>query len=315
MTSRPVAAPEPVRIDAFSRTDRGVYRDAYVEVRACLGPLARRSLHMVRTPHFDVVHDGPRVLLTHRVPAERIDDDLSGLLADELFSPGWLRGPEMFERLFTGIVLTSSPDPLTAWTSFYVNTLARVEAVLAAGPSGRAGDGGAEVGGAHGTIDDYAPVYAFAEGLLEPGSVLELGCCFGFLSLRLAAAGHRVTASDLNRGTVALLESVAPALGVSLRTVVADAGRVPVPDRSADTVLLIHLLEHLDADHGDRVLTEAIRLARRRVVVAVPLEDEADETWGHVRTLSLADLDAWGRRSGLAHTVHEHHGGWLVLDR
>lgn len=311
-TGRPVAAPEPPRIDAFTRTDRGVYRDAFVEVHACPAPapVARRSRHMVRTPHFDVVHDGPRVLLTHRVPAERIDDDLSGLLADELFSPGWLRGPEMFERLFTGIVLTSGPDPLASWTLFYRNTLRRVETVLA-----RGGGVGGGVGGAHGTIDDYAPVYAFAEQLLEPGSVLELGCCFGFLSLRLAAAGHHVTASDLNPGTIALLDAVAPLLGVSLRTVVADAGRVPAPERSADTVLLIHLLEHLDSDHGDRVLAEAIRLARRRVVVAVPLEDEADETWGHVRTLSLADLDAWGSRTGLAHTVHEHHGGWLVLDR
>lgn len=306
----PVAAPEPVRIDAFTRTDRGVYRDAYVEVRADLGPRAGTSLRMVRTLHFDVVHEGPRVLMTHRIPAERIDDDLSGLLADELFSPGWLRGPEMFERLFTGIVLTSGPDPLASWTLFYRNTLRRVETVLA-----RSASPGSAHGGTHGTIDDYAPVYDFAERLIEPGSVLELGCCFGFLSLRLAAAGHAVTASDLNRGTIALLDAVSPLLGVSLRTVAADASRVPAPDRSADTVLLIHLLEHLDSDHGNRVLTEALRLARRRVVVGVPLEDEADETWGHVRTLSLADLDGWGRRSGLAHRVHEHHGGWLVLDR
>ena len=49
-----------------------------------------------------------------------------------------------------------------------------------------------------------------------PGTVLELGCCFGFLSLRLAAAGRTVTASDLSPGTVRLLAAVAPELGVRL---------------------------------------------------------------------------------------------------
>ena len=79
-------------------------------------------------------------------------------------------------------------------------------------------------------------------------------------------------------------------------------------------MLAIHLLEHLDPAHGGQVLSEALRLAARRVVVAVPLEEEADETYGHVRTVSLDDLRRWGRTTGLAFDVHEHHGGWLVLD-
>ena len=301
VTSLPTAlAPiEPLR----PATD-GVYRDGWVEVRAELGAPARRSRDMVRTPHFDVVHDGPRVVLSHRLPAHRLDDDLSGLLADELFRPGWLRGAELFERLFTGVVLSSGPDPVACWSTFYANTLQRVGASLAVPPGGHA---------AHGTIVDYAPVYGFAESLLAPGSVLELGCSFGFLSLRLAAE-RRVTASDLSPGTIAVLTDVAARLGCDLETRVADAGRVPAPDGFADNVLAIHLLEHLDAPHGERVLREAVRLARRRVVIAVPLEDEADETWGHVRTLDLADLDRWGRSSGVRHAVHDFHGGWLVLD-
>jgi len=144
--------------------------------------------------------------------------------------------------------------------------------------------------------------------------VLELGACFGFLSLRLAVAGRRVTATDLNAGSVALLRAVAPVLGVGLDTRTGDAARFAATGGAADNVLLIHLLEHLDAERGRRALAEAVRLARRRVVVAVPLEDEADETWGHVRTVSLDDLRAWGTTSGLAFEVHEHHGGWLVLD-
>ncbi len=297
-----------VAIDPLGPLVDGVYRDALVEVRAQQGPTPRRDLHTVRTPHFDLTPVGHRIVVTHRVPLERVDDDLSGLLADELFRPGWLRGSDVFEHLFTGIVLSSDRDPLAAWERFYRNTLDHVATVLRRSPGQ-----GVPVS-THGTIADYAPVYAHAERLLAPGSALELGSCFGFLALRLAAAGREVVASDISPGTVDLLSAVAPRLGVPLAARVADAARMPLPDRHADNVLAIHLLEHLDAEHGDRVLAEALRLARRRVVVAVPLEDEADETWGHVRTVSLRDLLAWGRASGLPHRVFRHHGGWLVID-
>lgn len=295
-----------VAIDPFRVVTGGTYDDGLVEVSAIQGARPRRELGMVRTAHFDVRHQGPRILLSHAVPPDRIDDDLSGLLADELFAPGWLRGPELFERLFTGIVLSSDPDPVSAWTRFYLNTLARVADSLALRGGGAAGG--------HGTIADYAPVYGITEGLLADGTVLELGSCFGFLSLRLAAAGRHVLASDVSPGTVALLAAVAPRLGVRLDALTADAAFLPWADDSHDNVLAVHLLEHLDPDHGDRVLAEALRVARRRVVVAVPLEDEADETWGHLRTVSLRDLDAWGVRTGLPYRVHEEHGGWLVVD-
>lgn len=293
----------PTPIDPFTPVVGGLYRDPMVEVRASGAVRPRRELRSIRTEHFDVQPRAATVHVDHSVPPERVDDDLAGLLADELFGPGWLRGSELFERIFTGIVLTSAADAASGWELFYRNTMARVDAEIASG------------GGPHGTIAGYAPVYAHAEELLAPGDVLELGCCFGFLSLRLARCGRRVVASDVNAGTVALLSEMAPRLGIHLDTLTADAARVPATDHAAGTVLVVHLLEHLDADHGARVLREAMRLAARRVVVGVPLEDEADETWGHVRTVSLDDLRAMGASTGWDVDVHEHHGGWLVLDR
>ncbi|GAA1890419.1 mycofactocin oligosaccharide methyltransferase MftM [Lapillicoccus jejuensis] len=284
----------------------GEYEDALVVVRRRSGdgpaPASR-----VATEHFRVDTRDGRLTVTHRLRPDEVDDDLAGLLVDELFGPGWVRGPELFERLFTGVVRSLAPDPLDAWELFYRNTTARLEALRTAR--------GTEVAAAHGCIAGYAPVYERAEALVPAGSVLELGSCFGFLSLRLAGLGHDVTASDVAAGTVRLLAAVAPRLGVRLTTVLADAARLPLDDGCADTVLAIHLLEHVDADHGAAVLHEAVRCARRRVVVAVPLEDEADESFGHVRTVDLDDLRAWGRASGLRYDVAEHHGGWLVLDR
>lgn len=301
-------------IDPLAPALPGLYRDAVVEVRAVGGHRSRLTLATVRTPHFDLTSVGDRVRVEHVLGADDVDDDLAGLVADELFGPGWLRGADLFERIFTGVVRSLDPDPLAAWERFYRHTLERVEAATG-GPTG-ASTGAADgpVGSGHGTIAEYAPVYRHAEALLPPGSVLEMGCCFGFLALRLAAAGREVTASDVAPGTVGLLGAMAPRLGLGLTTVVADAAHHPGADGSVDAVLVLHLLEHVDADHGVRIIAEACRLARRRVVVAVPLEDVAEETWGHVRTVDLADLDAWGAATGLAYDVHEHHGGWLVLD-
>ncbi len=81
----------------------------------------------------------------------------------------------------------------------------------------------------------------------------------------------------------------------------------------------MHVLEHLDAGHGAAILREAVRVARRRVIVAVPLESEPAATFGHVRNLDLMQLASSG--ADLAGVgpwrarVEEFHGGWLVLDR
>ena len=292
-------------IDALAPTVDGRYEDALVTVSRLTGDRAPRGPRTVRTEHFDLTSQYGRALVSHRVPASAVDDDLAGLLAEELFGPGRLRRPDLFERVFTGVVRTSADDALDSWELFYRNTLARLDDPGTRPPGS----------GAHGSIDGYAPVHDHVLGLLGSGSVLELGCCFGFLSLRVARTGRATTASDVSSGTVGLLAAMAPRLGVQLATVTADAARFPGPDRQADTVLAIHLLEHLDPVHGGHVVTEALRLAGRRVVVAVPLEEEADETYGHVRTVTLDDLRRWGRTTGLPFDVHEHHGGWLVLDK
>ncbi|MDN5861278.1 MAG: class I SAM-dependent methyltransferase, partial [Pseudonocardia sp.] len=137
---------------------------------------------------------------------------------------------------------------------------------------------------------------------------------FGFLSLRLARDGHDVTAVDLMPGTVTLLRTIAGRLGLRVSAVAGDAVRPPLADASADTVLAVHLLEHLPPDVGAAALAQMQRVARDRVVVAVPFEDEPNPTWGHVRTFDKAVLEALGEAAGWPFEVWEHHGGWLVLD-
>ncbi|MHA6792472.1 mycofactocin oligosaccharide methyltransferase MftM [Pseudonocardia bannensis] len=234
------------------------------------------------------------------IDLDRLDNDLAGWL-DRTLVRRRLLAPAAFEDAFVAVVTSTAVDPEDAWLAFYRNTMAALC--------------GAAVPG--GTNAELKPVHERAAALTVGPDVIELGCCFGFLSLRLAAAGHRVTAVDLSPGTIGLLCRTTPRLGVDagrLDAVVADARSVPRPSGSADTVLAVHLLEHLDEQAGVEVLEEMLRLARRRVVVAVPYEDEPNPTWGHVRRFDADVLAALGERSGRPYTVTEHHGGWLVID-
>ncbi len=241
---------------------------------------------MTRTVRLTMGTDGR---LHHRIPADQVSNDLAGWIADDLVAPG-LIPPAAFERTFVEVVGA-------AWLPFYRNTLREL----------------AQGGAMGGTNAGMAPVHDRAAALAV-GSVVELGCCFGFLALRLARDGHPVTAVDLSSGTVALLASVAPALGARLHAIAGDAAAVPLANRSADTVFAVHLLEHLPPAVATGVVGEMLRVARRRLVVAVPFEDAPNPTWGHLRTFDLADLDALGAATGHPYTVDEHHGGWLVVD-
>lgn len=308
-----MSAPAPVRpparaIDPFAPCPPGRYDDHLVSVLRTRPPgdRARHAGQVVRTDHFRLSESGRRIEVAHWLLPHQLDNDLAGMLATELFSPGWLSGADVFERIFTGVVRSCVLDPLPAWGLFYGNTLARIrQCWRAPAPASP---------GRRGPISDFAPVYARALQLITAGDVLDLGSCFGFLPLLLAERPTGlVTASDRSGGTMRLLSAVAATRGQELNTLVCDAAEIPVPDRSADTVSLIHLLEHVDPGHGDAMIREALRVARRQVVIAVPMEREPTAAYGHVRTFDLRELGALGDRTGHAYSVHEHHGGWLVI--
>jgi hypothetical protein len=312
MTEPSLISSLPRTIDPLAPCPHGRYDDHLVSVlraeppcgrAADSDPMAPAVGAVVRTDHFCLTVRGRRIEVTHWLSPDQLDNDVAGLLAEELFAPGWLSGVEIFERVFTGVVRSCVDDPLLAWCTFYGNTLARIRQCWRA-PA-------AATGREPTTIGELAPVYAHALQLIPAGQVLDLGSCFGFLPLLLAERpANTVTASDLSGGTMGLLSAVAAALGLRVNTLVCDAARIPVPDGWADTVTVIHLLEHVSPDHGRAVIGEALRVARRQVVVAVPVEDEPTAAYGHVRTLDLRQL---GDLAGHHGRVHEHHGGWLVL--
>ncbi|HWQ99221.1 MAG TPA: methyltransferase domain-containing protein [Candidatus Methylomirabilis sp.] len=101
-------------------------------------------------------------------------------------------------------------------------------------------------------------------------TVLDAGCGEGVISLLLAERGNASTGVDLSSPNVEAARREALRRGVgSLATFVqGDAEALPFPDKSFDIVVSSHVLEHLpDFDQGAR---ELVRVAKRRVVVALP---------------------------------------------
>lgn len=297
-------------IDPLAPLVNNQYIDELVTIVTGSTELPIADTRVARTKSFELWRRGWQLVLRHRVPDCCIDDSLTTLINDELFVPGWVSGTAIFESIFTGVVLTTRPDPLDAWMLFYTNTIEHY----------RIGNGNSEPTepAAHQALSDFVEIHRYADGLVPSrASVLEVGACFGFLALFLARLPTRtVIASDLNPGTMRLLTAVADRSGVAIETLVGDAARLPRPDSSIDVVLLIHLLEHLPPRHGQQAVEEALRVAARRVVIAVPYEQEATIAYGHVRTIDEANLRAWGEQArGWTYSVQQHHGGWLVLDR
>ncbi|MEJ9079111.1 mycofactocin oligosaccharide methyltransferase MftM [Gordonia malaquae] len=208
---------------------------------------------------------------------------------------GDLDGKRGFEEAMVHVIETCGDSPADGWHAFYVNSLAELRA---------------------GTVD-FARIHRQALSLLSGSSVLEVGSCFGLFALQCVQDGHVVDACDICPGAVERLADESLRLGLPLTPRIGDARALPYPDRSVDTVTLIHLLEHLEPGDVATAITEAVRVARRRVVIAVPFEDEPSEHFGHLVSLSEEDLLTWAApwvRCGMRATVFTDCGGWLVLD-
>jgi SAM-dependent methyltransferase len=254
-------------------------------------------MHSIETPHF-LIQDGH---IQPRFPYG-ISNELADHIAAELVPLGLVPDGSTFEQIFVDTVLASHPDPMQAWAAFYGNTIRRLRRPDSCGTD---------------SLATFARIYAHVLSLIRGITVLDVGCCFGFLPLLVAERYPqlRVVGTDLVPATAALASRISRARGGRSRFLAADLLALPVADEAVDTVLAVHVLEHLPPEACRPALTQLRRVARHRVVIAVPLEETPDPTFGHVQAFSLSRLASIGDAAGWSRTVHAADGGWLVLDR
>jgi SAM-dependent methyltransferase len=255
-------------------------------------------MHSIQTPHFLIANGRVRPRVSHR-----ISNELADHIAAELVPLGLVPDGQAFERIFVDAVLSARPDPERAWTEFYGNTLRELRC---ADPAGT------------GSVATFARIYERALSMVRGTTVLDVGCCFGFLPLMAAERDPRlkVIGTDLVPAAVALAGRICRARGGRARFAAADLLALSIGDQAVDTVLAVHVLEHLPAGVTAQALAQLRRVARHRVVVAVPLEEIPDPAFGHLQAFGLPRLTRLGADArGWSYRVCAADGGWLVLDR
>jgi SAM-dependent methyltransferase len=105
----------------------------------------------------------------------------------------------------------------------------------------------------------------------EGPKVLEVGCGYGVLAERLARRGDlEVVATDLSPENVEATQRRAAEAGLALEARTADVEALPFADKSFDTSLCAHTLEHVR--DFEQAIRELVRVTRRRLLVIVPCQ-------------------------------------------
>ncbi len=107
---------------------------------------------------------------------------------------------------------------------------------------------------------------AFLERHVVGAAVLDVACGPGTYAAVLAREGRRVVGVDLSRE---LLRRGRRGAG-SWQAAAASGFALPFRDGVFDTTLVLSVLEHVD---DARLLAEAVRVTRRRVIIQVPLQE------------------------------------------
>lgn len=270
--------------------------------------LANQAALVCESPHFAVYALDDAVVVLHRLEPAEIDNDLAESVAGELVRPGHVTIPRAFERCFEGVVLSSAPRSREAWRTFYDNTLSKLQQVASGSYPGRDS----------GPVAVFGRIYRRARALVLGSSLLDVGTCFGFFPLLLQRSGPPldVVALDVSAPILELARNAAGSRrhAGTVTFVCGDACSLPFANRSFDTVSALHVLEHLAPSSASRALQEMCRVARRRVIVAVPMEEEADPAYDHLQRFDREGLIDLGEKTGWRCGFEDYLGGWIVLE-
>lgn len=123
---------------------------------------------------------------------------------------------------------------------------------------------------AHWLIDRF---YAAVIDMIDPStagaSILEIGCGAGYSTKYLHAAlspSQTLRATDIGGSLLRAASHRNPDIEFFQSSVY----KLPLPDKSVDTIVMLEVLEHLDDPHS--ALTELTRICRHQAIISTPRE-------------------------------------------
>ncbi|WP_069801989.1 class I SAM-dependent methyltransferase [Thermogemmatispora onikobensis] len=297
--------------------------------------LLRQGWSIRRTSHFLLARRAKAAeepvleerLLAHWLSEQESDNRLVDYLQQELVRSGWLQSEADFSAVLNALIVSFEPTaPLRAWRLFALNTFTQLSERIAQSPASLAtsieNNEGSE------TIAAFAAIYRRLHSLLCGKSLLDVGCACAYWPLLVAKGGHclpgSIVAVDRRAEALRLSALLAETLGLAtqLRLEQQDLCQ-PAFLRLGqfDTVTAIHLLEHLEESELPLALSQLLKVTRRRLLIAVPYEEQAQACYGHRQVFSPAKLQFWGKwcleqlEEEAVYWCEDLLGGLLVIER
>ncbi len=219
------------------------------EIDQIVAGLSARGYATTITPHLIVCQQptaSGQSLILHTFNERTVDEDLAGIVGEEL-GPVVVATERDLGDAPHAILGSACPghSPLERWRQYSLNTLVRLRALL----DQRSVDVGTQP-----HIAQFAAIYRQVLRHMVGESLLDVGTSPGFLPILAAerSPGLRVVGCDVRFLAWDMLKPGFRQLG------------------DFDTVTAIHLLEHMSEEQMLTATANLLKVAARRLIVAVP---------------------------------------------
>lgn len=284
--------------------------------------LIDKSYQLSETEHFTICQHPTtgQVILLHLFQLEEANADLICFIENELASTGIIPSTREFGTTLFAVLASMYPAPRdqqAIWLHFCLNSLDSLRDHITQPRTSAP----AQVS----YIEPFAAIYRRIFQLLAGRNLLDTGCSFGFFPVLMAECDHskRIIGSDISQDAINFSTSLANAAdvhGVAFRQIDVLSNDFTKLGQF-DTVTAIHLLEHLPEEDMPTALDHLLRTARKRLLIAVPYEQQAQGLYGHRQTFTPEKLHQWGkwcveRLEGKGQYWYEElMGGLLVVEK
>ena len=283
--------------------------------------LLAQSYRIHETEHFVICQkpSSHHTILIHSFGQSEINADLIRFIEEELPAFRVIESEKAFGATLFAILAStfSAPrDQPTIWRRFCLNTLEALRDGIAhpyrtLSPTSY--------------IGPFSAIYLRIFELFTGQSLLDAGCSFGFLPVLMAERypHARITGCDNNPDAITFsndLANVTNANGLTFTLLDVLSEDFPRQE-SVDTVTAIHLLEHLTEQDLPAALTHLLQVTNKRLIIAVPYEEEAQGLYGHHQVFTPEKLNYWGNwcieqlKGEGRYWCEEVMGGMLIIER